>query len=1042
MASNQWNSPLISTFLRLKKAHFIDEAHEPVMNYFFLQLIFLIALEERDILKNALDTWKTTLSRHVKHDFDSLNATLLDSLDMMNSTNYQLRLLFSNIFSPFLAREHISSTARAVETTIVLDLMSRASDTLENMKKECSDRLITDESLKIFLQALLSEESKKKSGAYYTPEEITHFIVQKSLESWLLARINDHFTLSLTSLTQLQHDVPTDVVLHALKILEGIKILEPAIGAGDFLVAILEVLSSIMLESLQAHPECMDAFVNGLDESAKELLNRSKSRKDGNVAVTKNALTAIIKTTLCSSMYGVDINPMAVVASKIRIFLNIIDELPSSCQKDFLPWMESHLRLNFIMGDALLGFLTLDDFLSAMNDLVTARKSHGVIVPEINEALKAMYQLLKKEASSISNVTTSSANGIRDLLSAVKQVHDVLRHEKDLVSVMSPLKEALAAYFSLKTRLQEEMFPLQETKQHETLKDLLSRMDFHVSNFVDACWNATFNTKNNDQNHPSRPVHWFLAFPDIFFLHGGFDVVIGNPPYLVEVRDNKNVFRRIKHSPLGKKYYEQKMDVFYFFMFQGIDMLTPKGVLGFIIPEYWINRRFARKLRHKIFTETTPLFLVFFGEHPVFPHAPGHHDMIVILQKKPDVATEHHQKTIIWRHACKVTECTKHAQLSWLLDDRVRNSRVTEFSIPTGQLYDPHADVMHVSAPHRANAFRLLSQHAWYLDTAEIQLGLTAPQNEVTSRALKKFSNPPWNVGEGIFALRIPELKQHSWTTEEIELFRFFFTARDVGAFEHAMTITRLLIYTDQNNLQRLKQHPQQYEHVISHLKRFQPLITSDHGPHGLHRARQPVWFEDPLKIVGVRKTTHPRFVVVPVPFYVDLSCLIIRLKKSRPVSPYFVAGMLNSSAGKDILHYLKHQGKQLQVDKSVLVKFPFPLPNRDDFHHLISWLSLALHCMKTARHYQEVEDHAVDQLWQLLEESVDHLVNQQFLPRRLNQVAKHAPKLAYPSWLIVPTIKEVLSTTASECTIKIKKDLMERDVASIMSYLEALLEH
>ena len=77
---------------------------------------------------------------------------------------------------------------------------------------------------------------------------------------------------------------------------------------------------------------------------------------------------------------------------------------------------------------------------------------------------------------------------------------------------------------------------------------------------------------------------------------GGFDIVIGNPPYIGE-KGNRNIFENIRRHGFGKKYYEAKMDYFYYFIYRGIDMLNKDGVLAYITTNYFITADGAKNLR-------------------------------------------------------------------------------------------------------------------------------------------------------------------------------------------------------------------------------------------------------------------------------------------------------------------------------------------------------------------------------------------------------------------------------------------------------------
>src|SRR5690625_7904376 len=84
----------------------------------------------------------------------------------------------------------------------------------------------------------------------------------------------------------------------------------------------------------------------------------------------------------------------------------------------------------------------------------------------------------------------------------------------------------------------------------------------------------------------------------------GFDIVIGNPPYLGD-NGNKNVFRPIMKSKFGEKYYKGQMDLFYYFFHKGIDLLKPQAHLTFITTNYFITANEAIKLRKDLKKRTT-----------------------------------------------------------------------------------------------------------------------------------------------------------------------------------------------------------------------------------------------------------------------------------------------------------------------------------------------------------------------------------------------------------------------------------------------------
>ncbi|MFO1019598.1 MAG: Eco57I restriction-modification methylase domain-containing protein [Planctomycetales bacterium] len=74
---------------------------------------------------------------------------------------------------------------------------------------------------------------------------------------------------------------------------------------------------------------------------------------------------------------------------------------------------------------------------------------------------------------------------------------------------------------------------------------------------------------------------------------GGFDLIIGNPPYRRE-KDAKEQFEEIAGTPLGKKWRQARMDLWYYFLHRSLDLLHPMGLLCFVVNSYWTHSRGAR----------------------------------------------------------------------------------------------------------------------------------------------------------------------------------------------------------------------------------------------------------------------------------------------------------------------------------------------------------------------------------------------------------------------------------------------------------------
>ena len=131
---------------------------------------------------------------------------------------------------------------------------------------------------------------------------------------------------------------------------------------------------------------------------------------------------------------------------------------------------------------------------------------------------------------------------------------------------------------------------------------------------------------------------WHTWFSDVFNREDGkkgFDIVIGNPPYIGE-KGHKEIFQPVKSDIHLGQYYLGKMDYFYFFFHLAFNMLSPNGVATFITTNYYPTALGARRLRADIKDRMNIKTLFNLGELRLFENAPGQHNMISSFSKGKD----------------------------------------------------------------------------------------------------------------------------------------------------------------------------------------------------------------------------------------------------------------------------------------------------------------------------------------------------------------------------------------------------------------------
>jgi adenine-specific DNA-methyltransferase len=130
-----------------------------------------------------------------------------------------------------------------------------------------------------------------------------------------------------------------------------------------------------------------------------------------------------------------------------------------------------------------------------------------------------------------------------------------------------------------------------------------------------------------------KPFDWRDVFSDVVDA-GGFDAVIGNPPYRKE-RESKELIADLRLSRFGDRYYEGKMDFWYYFLHRAIDLVRDHGYISFIVPSYWLKSTGASKLVQHVRKDCRFVDVVDFGKNKVFKNVGGQHMVFVLAKGGP-----------------------------------------------------------------------------------------------------------------------------------------------------------------------------------------------------------------------------------------------------------------------------------------------------------------------------------------------------------------------------------------------------------------------
>ena len=274
----------------------------------------------------------------------------------------------------------------------------------------------------------------------------------------------------------------------------GISVLDPTCGSGAFLFAALNILEPL-------YTACVEGMRGFLDDAERSERKRSPNHLEDFRRVLDEAddhpsqRYFILKSIVLNNLYGVDIMEEAVEICKLRLFLKLVAQLESYDQIEPLPDIDFNIRA----GNTLVGFTSLDAVRLAM----TITKTSARPMPEVRRAVRG------QQIRALDEEQQKTLERIEEDAEIASRAFDRFREQQTALGgeVTAGDKSALGSRLD---SLREEL-------------DRYLAVDYGVS---------IQNSKGYDRWKSSHlPFHWFVEFYGIM-SKGGFDVVVGNPPYV------------------------------------------------------------------------------------------------------------------------------------------------------------------------------------------------------------------------------------------------------------------------------------------------------------------------------------------------------------------------------------------------------------------------------------------------------------------------------------------------------------------------------
>ena len=500
------------------------------------------------------------------------------------------------------------------------------------------------ENLLGFINPETHDTARNESGSFYTPREIVQYMVNESLVAHLKQTVGEELEEQYRQLLDFTTETVQLTAEQRQKIIHSLftcKILDPACGSGAFPMGMLQQMVHILQQVDPDNTQWRDVLLNmAVDESRrafgivdeeerkKKLLEIEETFNNGLNSPDYTRKLYIIE----SCIYGVDIQPIAMLITRLRFFITLICEQTDiqldKPEQNFGIKTLPNLESKFVAANSLLNAdihkynedWTQDEVLTLLkNELIAIRHHHFY-----TRKRSAKIRLLKEDEAKR------------------KQIHE---HINRLVGEPNETKikmlqqqiaenEKLIALYQGEEWVEEAVQTDLFSPPQVMLVDKNKRERERINGVINACrrdiereqkkstpqgFEAAVLQVTDWNPYDQNSVAPFLDIEWMFGVTDGFDIVIGNPPYIqLELERGKlaNLY-----EPCGYQTFDRKGNIFCLFYERGWQLLHSHGVLCYITLNKWIWVDYGKKLRSFLTSETNPSLFLNFGGVQVFESA-------------------------------------------------------------------------------------------------------------------------------------------------------------------------------------------------------------------------------------------------------------------------------------------------------------------------------------------------------------------------------------------------------------------------------------
>jgi rubrerythrin len=434
-------------------------------------------------------------------------------------------------------------------------------------------------------ESLIAEEERGEAGIFYTPRVEIDFMCKLSLIEYLANEtqlnkgkiiefvIDPHNKVSLFT---------KDELAQLKEKLNSVKIVDPAVGSGSFLVGMMNIL-------IDLHQEITRAIEN----------------REENFFALKQKI-------ILENLYGVDVKDWAVMVGELRLWLSLIIETDEKYMDIYTKPLLPNLSFKIRQGDSLIQEIAGVQINLKSEMLNVPKPIRDKIVELVERKRKFFSGLISADLKELKEIENFEQEIFKEIIQS--KIDEVKKTIQSYENQLRLLRSQRDLYGSERT----------EKEQIKKIEALIEKEKTKLKNYNSLLSKIGRKTQKDY-------FLWELDFVEVFSQNGGFDIVIGNPPYvrqelIAPPLENKNKYSEEEWRKIKKEYKEKliqsvksvwnnitkidkKSDLYVYFYYQGLSLLRPGGIFCFINSNSWLDVGYGAGLQEFLLKNMRPIYV-------------------------------------------------------------------------------------------------------------------------------------------------------------------------------------------------------------------------------------------------------------------------------------------------------------------------------------------------------------------------------------------------------------------------------------------------